>query len=205
MSTFSDLTNTVLPEPVIHTPLVRKKRSLSEAPVANLATSSSSSAQDLSCKDSKIPTGKKLKHKLPMAAVASAKECSIHNEVEAVMQDMKEAGTPLKIRRQLWYPVQQLMQKIALDTYWKVDKLYREKKEGELPQRSSERTFHELKEAAQIAMIPKDDLHKMERLIENFGYEAFVEIERFYCELEEYEVEDSETQEEKEESAEKEI
>ncbi len=193
MSTFSDLTDTVLPEPVIHTPLVRKKRSLSEEPVANLGQSSSSSAQDLLCKDSKIPTGKKLKHKLLLSA---AKECPIHNEVEAVMQDMKEAGTPLRIRRQLWYPVQQLMQKIALDTYWKVDKLYREKGgEGNLSQKSNERTFHELKQAAQLAMIPKDDLQKMERLIEKVGYEAFVEIERFYCEMEEYEVEEDEKEE----------
>jgi len=179
----------VLPEhePVIHTPLVRKKRPLPEKVVAE--DTSSVSIQDRR-NDSKIPTGKKLKHKLPISS-ASAKECPIHNEVEAVMQDMKEAGTPLRIRRQLWFPVQQLMQKIALDTYWKVDKLYREKAASELVQKSNERTFHELKQATQRAMIPKEDLHKMERLIENIGYEAFVEIERFYCELEEYEEEDA--------------
>jgi hypothetical protein len=188
MASLSELTDFVLLEPVIHTPLVRKKRPLPDGPVAEVKSSSS-----LQCHDSKIPTGKKLKHKLPISV--SSKDTPIVNEVEAVMQDMKEAGTPLRIRKQLWYPVQQLMQKIALDTYWKVDKLYRGKARDELPKEGSERTFHELKQATQLAMIPKEDLRNMERLIENIGYEAFVEIERFYCELEEYEVEDLESEE----------
>jgi hypothetical protein len=198
MSCLSELSSSVLPEhePVIHTPLVRKKRSLPEESLAeiNSCSSSSSSIPDL-CNESKIPTGKKLKHKLPLPHPAT-KEVVLDNESAAVMQDMEEAGKSYRIRRQLWFPVQQLMQKIALDTYFKVDKFYREKEGREPLQRTTQDIFHELKAAGQLSLISRADLQQMERLIEKIGYEAFVEIERFYCELEEYDSENAEIDEE---------
>jgi hypothetical protein len=108
------------------------------------------------------------------------------------MQDMKEAGTSLRIRRNLWYPVESLMQRIAMDAYLKVDKFYREKEGREGPVRNTKEILQEMSEEGKLPLIPRGDFHSMERLVEKIGYQAFVEIEEFYCEMEEYEEEEGE-------------
>ena len=186
MASLTEVSDSVVPEPpVIHNPIVRKKRSLLPASVAQeVDTSKEDSSFRPTIGKKEDCAGKKHKHQMPPSATH---EYDLGKEVEIVCQEMAEAGKSFRIRRQLWYPVQQLMQKIALDTYFKVDKFYREKEGRDPVQRSTQDIFQELKAAGQLSLIPRADLQEMERLVERIGYEAFVEIERQYCEMEEYE------------------
>jgi hypothetical protein len=185
-SSSSELTNSVLPEPVIHTPLVRKKRSLQEE-IQQQPTSSVSDSLSSHSATGNPP------HKTPKVD----REYDILDEPAAVMKDLVESKKLRKILHPAtWKKLRDLMEKITRDASYKTYQLTTETDSPELPMKTSEE--FEIEMTDHLKLICDSGESEFQRLIETLVCKGYCLIDNLYNKKEEED--DSEDKKEEEET-----